>query len=743
MINRILVISEIALTILAFEHQPSFSNEIHGITIINFGAPKSLEVLDHNINSSNNSEIASVNLYSHDTIIFNGEEQYNYYATSLASAGDVNGDGYSDIIVGAPYNDAGGGDAGRAYIYFGGDLMDNSPDIILTGENGSSLFGVSVANAGDINGDGFSDVIVGANSYSTYTGRAYIFFGGMLMNNVADVILTGESVWSFFGWTVSSAGDVNDDGYSDVIVGAFFHNNHRGRAYVYLGGSSMDNSADVTLTGPTDSCKFGVSVFTAGDVDNDGYSDVIVGSEWENSLSGRAYIFKGGSNMDNVPDVTLSGELTNSGFGISVCTAGDVNRDGFSDVIVGAYGYSSAIGRAYVFLGGTKMSSMPHLILTGEASGNYFGHSVCGVGDLDHNGYDDIMVGAYGFNSDRGRSYLFLCDSIMNTIADITFTGDLPRHYLGGAVAGASDVNSDGYADILIALQGYNTYTGRAYVMTNLVPKPTLKFPLNNSKFVLSDINFQWRKLKAARSYELIIARDSTFSMIEFHDTLMADTSMYIENLEKDLKYFWKVIGVDSSGRTYVSSVWQFETIPKMKVELSVLFEGLYYPIFSQLSRRDPATLYLCETVSPFELVDSATAIIDSLNHKGLFIFENAVSADYYLKLTHFFSIETWSKNGGITLERNYAPNVYDFTTSASQAYGNNLKLKGGKYCIISGDVFQDGFIDGSDMLIIDNDAYVYATGRFLPSDLNGDGFTDAQDMLIADNNRSREVIRP
>ncbi len=86
---------------------------------------------------------------------------------------------------------------------------------------------------------------------------------------------------------------------------------------------------------------------------------------------------------------------------------------------------------------------------------------------------------------------------------------------------------------------------------------------------------------------------------------------------------------------------------------------------------------------------------------------------------------------------------TYNFTTSPSQAYGNNLKLKGGKYCIISGDVFQDGFIDGSDLMMIDNDAYNFSTGRFLPSDLNGDGFTDALDMLIAENNKSREVIRP
>ncbi len=698
---------------------------------------------DKILSSSYERKREAYTVFTQDTIIFNGEDQYNYYATSVASAGDVNGDGYSDIIVGAPYNDAGAGDAGRAYIYFGGDLVDNSPDVILTCETGSSLFGVSVSNAGDVNGDGYSDVIVGANSYSVYTGRAYIFFGGVQMNNVADVILTGESVWSFFGWTVSSAGDVNGDGFSDVIVGAFRYDNVRGRAYIYLGGSSMDNFADVTLSGVSDSCKFGVSVFTAGDVDKDGYSDVIVGSEWENSLTGRAYIFKGGSTMDNIPDVTLSGELANSGFGISVCTAGDINNDGFSDVIVGAYGYGTNRGRAYIYLGGTSMNIIPGLTLTGEAPGDYFGHSVCGLGDLNDDGYDDVMVGAYGYNSNRGRAYIYLSDSLMSNAVDITFTGELPNHFFGGAVSKADDINKDGYPDIISAAQGYSAYTGRAYVYTNLVPKPSLREPANNSIFNPTSVNFKWKKLKAGETYELIVAKDSSFSEIAFHDIVAIDTTKLVEDLTRDTQYYWQVIAIDSSGRRYNSSVWNFRTIPFIKVELTVLLEGMYYPLFNQLSRKDSVMVFLRNSSYPFEKIDSAVSVIDSLSFRGVFVFKNALSATYYLSVNHFLSIETWSKSGGIFLSRDYSAHPYNFTTSASQAYGNNLKLKGGKFCIISGDITQDGYIDGSDLLIIDNDAYTFTSGRFLPSDLNGDGFTDAQDMLIADNNRSREVTKP
>jgi hypothetical protein len=188
---------------------------------------------------------------------------------------------------------------------------------------------------------------------------------------------------------------------------------------------------------------------------------------------------------------------------------------------------------------------------------------------------------------------------------------------------------------------------------------------------------------------------------------------------------------IDSSG------------LVNIRMNMSVLFEGRYYPLFNQLSSRDTVTAYLRDAVFPYSMRDSAKAVIDSLTFSGIFIFPNAPTGRYYIVVKHYQCIETWSKAGGDSLTANGTWHNYDFTTSASQAYGNNLKLKGGKYCMFSGDVFQDGFIDGSDLIVIDNDAYSFSSGRFLPSDLNGDGFTDAQDMLIADNNRSREVISP
>jgi len=179
-----------------------------------------------------------------------------------------------------------------------------------------------------------------------------------------------------------------------------------------------------------------------------------------------------------------------------------------------------------------------------------------------------------------------------------------------------------------------------------------------------------------------------------------------------------------------------------LTLKVKLLTEGRYSPNSNVLSVRDSIKIIVRGIEEPYVIVDSASGIIDSISFESNFEFPYLSSGRYYIVVKQFNSIETWSKVGGEIFSSLDTVN-YDFTTSASQAYGDNLKLKGEKYCMISGDVFQDGYIDGSDMLIIDNDAYTFASGRFLPSDLNGDGFTDAADMQIADNNNSREVIRP
>jgi len=413
---------------------------------------------------------------------FTGQAAGDHFGYSVSTADDVNGDGYSDIIVGAYYNDAGGSEAGRAYIYFGGPIIDNIADVTLTGAAAGDYFGNSVSTAGDVNGDGYSDVIVGAygnDAGGNDAGRAYIYFGGSAMDNAADVILTGEATGDSFGNSVFTAGDVNGDGYTDVIVGAYYNDaggSYAGRAYIYFGSSTMNNTADVTLTGEAAGDYFGNSVSTAGDVNGDGYSDVIVGAYFNDaggSEAGRAYIYFGGSSMDNTADLILTSAAANDWFGASVSNADDVNGDGYSDVIVGAYGYNSGTGRAYIYFGGTSMNTVADVVLTGDNIFDWFGYSVSTAGDVNGDGYSDVIVGA-PYNSpggiQTGRGYIYFGGTSMDNVADVILTGSASGDLFGVSVSTAGDVNGDGYSDVIVGAfqnDAGGADAGRAYLYTN------------------------------------------------------------------------------------------------------------------------------------------------------------------------------------------------------------------------------------------------------------------------------------
>lgn len=296
------------------------------------------------------------------------------YPTSVSSAGDVNGDGYDDVLWGTSEEYMTAPGRGHAYLHYGGPAVSAKPDLAFTEGGTLDWFGDFVSTAGDVNKDGYDDIIVGADandSGGVDSGRAYLYFGGPTMDNRTDVVLTGGAPGDFFG-VVSDAGDVNGDGYDDVIVGAPLNDSgadRTGAAYLYLGGENMDDIADVTLSGGIPGDRFGYSVSGAGDLNNDGYDDIIVGTY---GGLGHAYIFFGGKAMDNVPDVMLAGAYDGAAFGYSVSEAGDVNRDGYQDVVIGAWGSTVGpnTGRVYLYtliqpVSGINIALGPNIILKG------------------------------------------------------------------------------------------------------------------------------------------------------------------------------------------------------------------------------------------------------------------------------------------------------------------------------------------------------------------------------------------
>lgn len=177
----------------------------------------------------------------------------------------------------------------------------------------------------------------------------------------------------------------------------------------------------------------------------------------------------------------------------------------------------------------------------------------------------------------------------------------------------------------------------------------------------------------------------------------------------------------------------------QLKLDLTMLMEGMYSSGTNDLSLSDDVKVYLRKSTAPYNLVDSATATIDSLTFTGSFTFPNAQSGQYYLVAKYRNTIETWSKAGGELILDKGTINTYDFTTASSQAFGSNQILKGSEYCNYSGDINNDGTVDLTDLGSIDNDAANFVTG-YVTNDLNGDDAVDISDLSIGDNNANNFV---
>ena len=390
------------------------------------------------------------------------------FGALVAAAGDVNGDGKSDALFVAS---SATGD--HVFVYQGSATSLAGGTHQELGAPTAMRLGYSVAFAGDLNGDTYDDAIVGAPGFGSSRGEALIYHGTTLgLATTANTVLLGDNVGDFYGGAVSGAGDVNHDGYADVAVGAPSYGAGNGRVYVYLGSATgLVTAAATTLDGPSGAGGFGTSLDDAGDVNGDTRSDLLVGAPLRSSGAGAAYLFLGsGSGVDATAAWSLAGSVTGQGLGTKVATAGDVNHDTFADVIVGAPGPASTAGSALVFYGsGAGLSSSADVTLTGEGVGDSFGATVAGLGDTNGDTYGEVAVGAPKRASAHGRVYLYRGSATgLETTPWSTLSGGTRDVEFGDALAPGGDVNGDGRRDLLVGDQSYEVTYGRAYLYVSM-----------------------------------------------------------------------------------------------------------------------------------------------------------------------------------------------------------------------------------------------------------------------------------
>ena len=486
--------------------------------------------------------------------------------------GDANGDGISDMIIGACGNNSG---PGVVYVHYGNNssiaAWETAPDLTITNPGASGdHFGWAVA-CGDVNNDNFTDIIIGAykNDTTTHTdtGATYIYYGDTAMGapnvTMIDPAASMGNDDDWFGYSLA-CGDLNGDGFDDVIAGAPGVNRgagaSAGKVFIYYGNNSLDTiltagDVDVALYNPFASNDFfGISV-ACFDIGGSGTRDAIVGANNSSSV----YAYFGGSPpslIDSIDGVNMTFHGTdNSEFGISVSSAGDVNKDGADDLVVGAPDNDSA----HIFYGGSLLDNTSDINLTG-ASGSGFGISVSPSGDADSDGYAGVIVG----RSDKKADAFYDVDLGIGSI----LVSEGGADGFGTVVSEIGDVDADGIPDFAVGAPG----AGKVYVYTPRFPETPWLAVGNATELDNGNGTKVWEYTTVIKTDDgnqtgniLVSAGNSTDKTLPIYREITTDAtlSMYVNtNTSTDVRISVNGVEVNATSPAIdTSGTWEWRNI--------------------------------------------------------------------------------------------------------------------------------------------------------------------------------------
>ncbi len=389
---------------------------------------------------------------------------------AVSAAGDVNADGYPDVVVGAPYYSKGESHEGAVFIFYGSEPNGINPNnyTVLEKNVPEGHFGEYVTGGGDVNGDGFDDVLVGvpyhAGTFNNDTGMVYVYYGSAAGTSTTPEIIRSLRQDDHFGISVAIAPDIDGDGNDDVLIGA-----DKGEGYVtVVYGSSWGleyaYTSELAVSGTT---GFGSKVSDAGSISGAGSRAVMVVS------NEGLYIFNGDfSGVQMTPSQTIPRPDQAGSFGSAIAGGGDVNGDGYDDIIVGAKDYADIehnrlqAGAFFLYIGSsTGIVTTPHRVVVFEQDSTLYGSQIAFVGDINQDGFDDAVVGAPKWKDSwddtpeeqEGAAFLYYgYPPGINFWAAGFIHSNKTNALLGSSVAGVGDVNGDGYPDLLVGAPGCN-----------------------------------------------------------------------------------------------------------------------------------------------------------------------------------------------------------------------------------------------------------------------------------------------